>query len=239
MKENAILKINQMGKISSIVTTIAKVITGIGIAGCLFAAIVFAVIPEEFMTMTVSGDAVMDVNLESIGISLDEEENDELQIEQTVLEEADAYEIYDVNGTNYLLSDMTMTEDTMQLTATSEPITMNLHNLVWVMIMAVVSLGMTMVTLFFIGALCKAFRNCASPFEENVTKKMQNLAISLVPWAFMTSITDAIAQSYFTGKIQLAMSIDLHMVLIILLIFVLVYIFKYGAVLQRESDETL
>jgi len=33
--------------------------------------------------------------------------------------------------------------------------------------------------------------------------------------------------------------VDLGMVLIILFIFVLAYIFKYGAVLQQESDETL
>ena len=239
MKENAILKINKMGKISSIVTTIAKIFTGIGIVVCLLAAIAFAAIPEEFLTMKIFTDAVIDVNFESMEITFDEQEINELQLEKEEMEKSGADVSFDVYSSNYFLKDMTVTEDAMQLEASAGEITMNLHNLVWVMIMALVSLAMTMVTLFFVGALCKAFRNCTSPFEENVTKKMQNLAISLFPWAFMTSITEAFAQSYFSGKFQLAMSVDLNMVLIILLIFVLVYIFKYGAVLQKESDETL
>ena len=236
MKENAILKINQIGKVSSIFTTIAKILIGVGFVLCLITAIVFTAIPEEFLTMRMSGNAVIDVNLDTLGIAFDESDMEEFLYKQ---EESGAEVSFDINSSNYNLKDMTATEKSLQLEAVSEDITMNLHNLVWVMLMGALSLGMTMVTLFFIGALCKAFRNCNSPFEENVTKKMQNLAISLVPWAFLTSITDALAQSYFTGKFQLAMSIDLHMVLIILLIFVLVYIFKYGAVLQRESDETL
>ena len=100
-------------------------------------------------------------------------------------------------------------------------------------------LALTLVTLYFVGALCKAFRYCESPFEETVTKKMQNLAFSLIPWAFFSSITEMVAQGSFTGKMELSVGIDLNMVLIIVLIFALVYIFKYGAVLQRESDETL
>ena len=40
-------------------------------------------------------------------------------------------------------------------------------------------------------------------------------------------------------KMQLNLGIDLGMVLVIVIIFVITYIFKYGAVLQQESDETL
>lgn len=236
MKENAILKINQIGKVSSIFTTIAKILTGIGFVLCLITAIAFAAIPEDFLTMKISGDAVIDMNLGAIGKAFDASDVEEFEQESDALGNGISFYI---NSTNYTVKAKAATEDSLQLEAVSEDTTMNLHNLVWVMLMGTLSLGMTMVTLFFIGALCKAFRNCTSPFEENVTKKMQNLAISLVPWAFLTSITDALAQSYFTGKFQFAMGIDLNMVLIILLIFVLAYIFKYGAVLQTESDETL
>ena len=40
-------------------------------------------------------------------------------------------------------------------------------------------------------------------------------------------------------KFNQMIGVDLGMVLIIFFIFVLVHIFKYGAVLQQESDETL
>ena len=94
--------------------------------------------------------------------------------------------------------------------------------------------------LFFVGALCKAFRYCESPFEENVIKKMQNLAISLIPWTIISAIADSFATSLLdAGSFEFGIGVDMNVVLVIILIFGLVYIFKYGAVLQRESDETL
>ena len=99
---------------------------------------------------------------------------------------------------------------------------------------------MALVTLFFVGALCKAFRYCESPFEENVIKKMQNLAISLIPWTIISSIAESFVTNLLNvGRFEFGIGVDFNVVLVIALIFVLVYIFKYGAVLQRESDETL
>jgi len=46
-------------------------------------------------------------------------------------------------------------------------------------------------------------------------------------------------ESAMSGGIHLIFSIDLGVVLVVLIVLVLVSIFKYGAVLQQESDETL
>lgn len=239
MKENAILKINTMGKIAGIITLIAKILIGIGMAGCLMAAIAFAVIPKDFMTMKIAGNALIDIDLGVLGISENEINASELQMNQEELARAGASGTLDMYGAEYYLKSMTVNGTCMQIDAVAEDLTLNLHGLSVVMMMGLLNLAMMMVSLFFIGALCKAFRNCVSPFEENVIKKMQYLAISLVPWAFMSSITDMFRQSYFTGKIQLGIAVDMGTVVTILLVFVLVYIFKYGAVLQQESDETL
>ena len=124
--------------------------------------------------------------------------------------------------------------------ADTETITMNLSILPMVFLAGASNVIMTLVTLFFVGFLCKAFRYCESPFEENVIKKMQNLAISLIPWTIISSIADNFITNLINvGNFELGISIDIKVVLVIILIFVLVYIFKYGAVLQRESDETL
>ena len=57
---------------------------------------------------------------------------------------------------------------------------------------------------------------------------------------FISSIADNFITNLINvGNFELGISIDIKVVLVIILIFVLVYIFKYGAVLQRESDETL
>ena len=107
------------------------------------------------------------------------------------------------------------------------------------MLLSSVAMAMTIVTISFAESLCKAFRDCTSPFDTKVIKKMQNLAISLIPWTIILSIIDSTMDSFLAGGLRLSLSIDLGVVLVVLIVFVLVYIFKYGAVLQQESDETL
>ena len=102
-----------------------------------------------------------------------------------------------------------------------------------------VTLVALFITLLFAGKLCQAFRDCESPFEEKVVKQLNALAYSLLPWVVLGSLTESISESIFTNNFNLMIGVDLGMVLIILFIFVLAYIFKYGAVLQQESDETL
>ena len=107
------------------------------------------------------------------------------------------------------------------------------------MLVLALNITMVMVTLCFISSLCKAFRDCESPFEENVVRKMRNLAYSLIPWAIFSTITNSVADSLLMNKVSVNFTVDLGVIMIVLVVFVLVHIFKYGAMLQQESDETL
>lgn len=231
MKQNAISKINQMGQVGGYLTLVAKILIIIAIIACLAGAIIFKIIPEEFVSVEVSENALVNVDLASLGLSLSEEDI------QMIQEDASAY---DVNGENYYLQDMQVTEDAIQIHTITDGFTLRLESLSWIFLAGALNIGMALVTLFFVGALCKAFRYCESPFEENVIKKMQNLAISLIPWTIISSIADSFVTNILkVGSFEFGISVDSNVILVIILIFVLVYIFKYGAVLQRESDETL
>ena len=231
MKQNAISKINQMGQVGGYLTLVAKILIIIAIIACLAGAIIFKIIPEEFVSVEVSENALVNVDLASLGLSLSEEDI------QMIQEDASAY---DVNGENYYLQDMQVTEDAIQIHTITDGFTLRLESLSWIFLAGSLNIGMALVTLFFVGALCKAFRYCESPFEENVIKKMQNLAISLIPWTIISSIADSFVTNILkVGSFEFGISVDSNVILVIILIFVLVYIFKYGAVLQRESDETL
>ena len=70
-------------------------------------------------------------------------------------------------------------------------------------------------------------------------RKMQQLAWALVCLPFASSIAESISTSIMTGRVSIGLHIDMMEVIVILAVFALTYIFKYGAVLQRESDETL
>ncbi|MBQ5325201.1 MAG: hypothetical protein J6J58_07115, partial [Oscillospiraceae bacterium] len=63
--------------------------------------------------------------------------------------------------------------------------------------------------------------------------------ISIIPMALLQSVTDSITNSMMTGDIDIVLGIDLMTVILVILIFLLATIFKYGTMLQKESDETL
>ncbi len=238
MKKNAISKINQMGKIGGYLTLVAKILIILGIIGCFAGAVIFTIIPEDFMTVNVSSKIGYRVDFSSMGIVL--EETDIQEAQKKLGENATIATSIDIDGTKYITNNASITENGLSAEATTDDVSLNLGLLKWVFLAGAINVSMALVTLFFVGALCKAFRYCESPFEENVIKKMQNLAISLIPWTIISSIAESFVTNLLNvGRFEFGIGVDFNVVLVIVLIFVLVYIFKYGAVLQRESDETL
>ncbi len=231
MKEQAIQKINKIGKVSSIITLVAKILVGIGLVASLIVAIICFVIPESMLKFNMDGEMTVEVDYSSLGLTMTEEEIEAAQ------EELDVEMIS--GGEEVEFSEVKITEDKITMFGEVDAFSITMKDIAWIILLALVVLVMTFVTLFFVGSLCKAFRDCQSPFEENVTKKMQNLAISLIPWAIVSSVANSISNSLLNNKISINFTVDLGVILIVLIVFVLVYIFKYGAVLQQESDETL
>ncbi len=131
------------------------------------------------------------------------------------------------------------TDTGLRIVGTTDVYDMDFRELAWGLLVLAVLLGITQVTLYFIGFLCKAFRDCESPFEENVIKKMQHLAYALIPWTVASSLVEIVINNIIRGNKGIALSVDFGVILVVLLVFLLAYIFKYGAILQQESDETL
>lgn len=236
MKTDAITKINKIGKIGNIFTIIARVIAFIALVIAIGGTIFLAAVPEDFVKLKMNGDAIVDVNLSAINAHLSEEEQKELQSD---LEEGSISVATGPVSAKLGNNSATVNEDGFSIHANGEMIDFSLHNVFLPLLAACIYIAMTIVTLFFIGALCKAFSTCQSPFEGNVITKMKHLAFSLIPWVILSSITNGLTEGLMTGKYNFSASINLDTVLVILLIFVLTYIFQYGAVLQQESDETL
>ena len=53
MKPEAVVKINNMGKVAGIITLIAKILVGIGIAGVLIVTIALTALPKDFVKATI------------------------------------------------------------------------------------------------------------------------------------------------------------------------------------------
>lgn len=227
MRSETIERINKFGKVGNIVTLIAKIICIVGLVGCLIATIVCTVFPENFVNIKIDTAAEVAVNMNVIDMKLSDDAASKIASEITENVSVDGGEV-----TSVVIEDNTITLD-----ATGENISFGLKDIAGITFAATVTLATMLVTLFFIGVLCKAFAKCETPFEENVIKKMNNLAISVVPMVVFSYVTEVVANYVMSGDLNL--SIDFTAILVILVLFMLVHIFKYGAVLQQESDETL
>lgn len=244
MKTQAIQKINKMGKISSIVTLICKIIISIGLVTCLIAAIMGFVIPENAVKITTTGNLVMEVDYAAMGSTVSEDERkmyEEMEgdVRVTTVGNDLVNGRLEMSGQEYIPTNVSITDTKITVDMETEGNSIGVRASGVMSLLAAVALTMTLITLCFIGSLCKAFRDCESPFEENVIKKMQRLGISLIPWTVISSLTSSLVTSIMTGKVELLLRTDMGVVLVVLIVLILVYTFKYGVVLQQESDETL
>lgn len=236
MKTDAISKINKIGKIGNIFTIIARIFAIMALVISIAATILFAITPDDFVKVNVKGDATVDVDLSSFGVTLSEKEQTDLKSD---LESGSLTVTTGPSSTKLETNSAIVNEEGFSLRADGDMINFSLHNIFLPLLASCIYLIMTIVTLFFIGSLCKAFSTCQSPFEENVIIKMKRLAFSLIPWVILSSITNGLMEGFMTGQFNFNASVNLDIILVIALIFVLTYIFQYGAVLQQESDETL
>lgn len=249
MKEQAIHKINKVGKISYIITVICKILLIAGLVCTVAGAVIWLTQPVDAMRVTQKSAMIVEMSQEGLGESISGTELEEMQ---QSLEAGEQWQVKQVQngmvgpnlellstGQNYTPVAMDVTEDNVTIEMISGEVSFTMREMAVLMLMMAAVLVMSIVTLTFVEKLCKAFRDCESPFEETVIQKMQRVAICLIPWTLISSFGDTITNSMMSGGMHWTFSIDLGVVLVVLIVLILVYIFKYGAVLQQESDETL
>lgn len=239
-KEDAILKVNKLGNISNIIVRIMKIIVIIGLILTVAGTILVMALPKDLIKMDLGETVDLTIDVSAFGVGLDEE-GKEAMLEGFYdgLYEEDANVSMNLNGSEYEAVKAEVNDNGMVVEMAVDAYTIEFRDLGIVCALGVVTLVALLITLIFAGKLCKAFRDCESPFEENVVKQLNALAFSLLPWVVLDSLTESVTESIFTNTFNLFIGVDLGMVMIIFFIFVLAYIFKYGAVLQQESDETL
>ena len=225
MKSEIIAKVNKIGNIGLIISRIAQVFLCIGVVGCLIGAIALYVIPNDMIAIHTQHKAIVEVNVPDIkGIPITSENGTgSLQ----------------VGGIDYGVAEIVPTENGMQIEAETSEFTLHFRNIANAVVLAGVFCVACFVVMHFVAVLCKKFKECETPFSEEIVLAIRNLAISLIPMALFKTLSDSVANSFMTGKVQISVEIDLTTVLMILLIILLSMIFRYGTMLQQEADETL
>ncbi len=221
MKSNTIRKINGLGKAGFILSKIGRILLMIAGIGCLVGGILMCFVPREAVQIELS-------MANSAVIRLDESINVpkvfDLDVEDGILE----------LGQNTYQVVMDREEE-----AAAVRTVLYLSDLKWFLFAAVLTCAAACATFYFAGNLCAYFKDCDSPFSEEISQGLVRLAWSLIPVCVLSAFLEALADSLGSGTLDLDITIDLTTILLILCIFMLSYIFKHGTALQTESDETL
>lgn len=230
MKNENIKKINTLGKVSRIILVIMRIASIIGIVACLVSSVVMLALPKDdsfTATGTASAQITVDdstkffiksdiVNIGGIKIGSINE-----------LEECD--KAINIFGTDINLKiDETESNGKKIYDITADLDAQNAKSLIMTIcltcIVAAVFCTIILIAVIFAGKLAKSLETCNSPFEDNVIKSMRNFAFSLIPLAII----------YLSEG-----GINATAIVLIIAVIIFSYIFKYGAELQKESDETL
>jgi len=225
MKNEIIEKVNKIGNVGKVITKISKVMLKIAFVACIVAAVFVCLLPKDTITMRMAHQAVVDVEL-----------NDMVVVEPVDEDEEGTLEI---NGIEYKITNYEQSEEHVTIHSESENYEFNLSHIWWVMIPALLTIVAIYMVVYFVEKLCKVFSECETPFTDEVVKIMEKIAIAIIPMACLSPITESISDSIMTGTLHIVLGIDLMVVVLVVLIYMLAAIFKYGTMLQMESDETL
>ena len=236
MKDTSIKKINTAGLIGYIISIILIVFTIIGMVAvgiCTIAA--FAISNNEInvkMNTNISINSTGDF-LKSLNSYVSVDGVDDLS---TLKEDAkDSMELNDSD-----ISEISVKEENGGLTinAKTKEITISMNKIMITLITGFIFLVALTVLLFMVKALMKSLKNCKTPFAEEVIKKMINFGSTLVCVIVLKTILSGFWSTLKSGY-DYDLSIDFSSVLLVAVIYLLIIVFKYGAKLQKESDETI
>ena len=233
MKENAIKKINTMGKVGTIIALITRILVSILLVLSILGFVATLCMPENLCTVKIAGKADVFVDLAGFDVAFSDEIKKEI--------ESDVKEDADINyaGNSFAVDDVKVGESDIAIGASASLTEFNLKDCIWALVGAIINLTLLLLSTIFAGRLTKAFRNCESPFEKTVIHRMKRFAYSLIPWAVVSSIVGMLESRIWMASSGFHFQIDFGIIIVVLVILALAYIFQYGAVLQQESDETL
>ncbi len=237
MKENAIKRINTTGKVAYIISIVLRALVGVGAVLSLIGAIALCVLPEDAIKMKLGGDVSVTVDSTLLDDPITEQEAIEIEKEVDRLNEGGRLSL----GNTRMEAIEASVEGNIiniQVHSADDGYT-SLKDISNIIIIGFITCVAAFIALTFIGLFFKKLKNCQSPFENDVIIGLRNAAISIIPFAFLSSLTESVSNAIITGSYQVSFTLDFAVIIVVLLILALTFIFKYGAMLQQESDETL
>ena len=229
MDNKLVSRMNKVGKVGKIITIVIIVIAILSAIGTLVGAITATAIPQNTVEARVSAQADVTLNKDVFGDLnnvITTGINDHIGTIDHVLGGSVNIKAENADG------DALLHVDANDLNVQSG----SFAPMIWVGFANIVAF---IVCGFFFKSLMGELEISASPFTEGVVFKMRRFAICLLAVSIATSVINAIFSMILMGGHGFSFHFNLGSIITAVIIFVLAMVFRYGAQLQKESDETL
>ena len=227
-------KIRTISKICGIISTIMLVLMIISTSALTIAGIALCVVPQDYITASFTPEA--DLSLEGKMIeNYKKDFSDNLSI---FLREGKR--TFSIGSSNYLVDNIESNDSSVTVHAVGGKTTITARKIGISLLVSSLTTGSLIYVFIMLKSLMKAINTEASPFTENVVKKMTSFAISLIPYAVIkSSVESSVREFLMEGNVRISFNPDFPVVFFALILILLIMIFKHGVVIQKESDETL
>ena len=232
-------KINIIGKVGRILVTICAVFMILGAAATAAGIGVVASMPKDALAVEITGSA----DVTAKGSVLE-------SVTDAIIDSAKGGKgTVTIGGSNIAVGDVEnsvpegvtaeKTDKGLTLSVDSKRLNININAVILTLALTLANTVCIIVVLFMLRKLMKSLEKCDTPFCDGVIKNMKHFAYSLIPLAVFNGTSQNAWDSITSLGVDVHFGIDLTVVFGILIVFMLIMIFTYGAELQKESDETL
>lgn len=224
-------KVNRIGKAGRIVSIILIVLLGIGALGLLIGGIACAVLPQDVVTVSLRPVVDVKVDKELMGAEWANMDKMLADAQKQVGEEFEGAGVALEKTDSGLLVHVDPKDEADATFGLRDA-----NRAIWA---GLVGIASAIVTLVMFLKLCQAFEACRTPFDEPVIKRMTTFAWTLIVCAVVSCFARGSVSAILSGWQRVSFNLNLTSVFTALFVFFLCMIFRYGAQLQKEADETL
>lgn len=233
-KEPILEKIRKFGTIGYRFSKIAMILSCVLLFISLLATIFFGLVKRDAIVFLSSGQEIIEVNVS--GMPIKEEGLEERG--QEIIDRGATFPNMR-NDYEYRLTDIILDNDIVKIVSTTQEEIFDVQDFSLIFFMLGVWLAIEMAVLYYVIKICKFLSVCETPFHQNMSMLLKKFNIALIVLTVYSSFGDSLINSIAKGRFAVTMDINMISILAVVMVFGLSVIFKYGAMLQQESDETL
>lgn len=253
MDSKTLTKFHRFGAVGRIIMTVLLAVAVAVTVLCLAATVYLVTLPKNAMTVQVTDQAefrIQEKNFDSLwGFlankfayegsedakkilgngkeALTPSEGQEIQTELSFLNQS------------YASARITSEGDVKVIKAQSAPDSYRGTDLTAIMFFYTLLAASTTVAVYILRRLFGILAVCETPFCNELVKRLKEFGVALLPAALFASVAETLSRAFLTAGKESGIQIQWGVLVAFAVTMCLVTVFRYGVLLQKESDETL